>query len=657
MATDQQQPGPAKVLKLTIAAQKSVLDFASEILSTHGGQVEMREKMDAIDIAYARYKAKDAQESDGVDNRGNTPCANVFDDDAVTPPLVVSQVDSYTAYLADVFLSGYPLFPVVSNPSNKKYAEQLETLLDDHASLGGYVRQLLLFIRDGVKYNYSAIEADWDAIEQFSSMGDFESGTGRKITRSKKYFTKIKRLNMRNVVRDPDVAIGDISEQGDYAGYIELISKTKLKRLLNKLTDSGDVYNADKAMLAGAGTSTFSNYTDDPLISDYVTNIGIGRNGVNWDAYFEPEKISSRRGTAYGTMYEKFTLYARIMPAEFGITAPQKNTPQIWKFIIINGSILIAAKRIISAYDYLPILFGQPLEDGLGDQTQSVAEGEIPFQKAASTLFNIRFSSARRAVSDRALYDPSFMDEKDVNSKGAAPKIPVRIGALANKKLSDVYHQLPFDSRGMDNVIADAQTIVSFSKELHGLNNARQGQFQKGNKSVTEWTDTMAASDNRSRLPALCLEHQVFSPLKSILTLNIFQYGEDAAVVSQKTGEVIKIDLAVLRQQVLAFRIADGVTPKSKLASTEAITGILQLISTSPILQQAYGQMLPAMVAHLAQLQGVRGLEEYDPNYAAPTPPAALQQASLAAPMQAGPAPLPAPIPGATMPAPASPIP
>lgn len=650
-----------KVLKLTIAAQASVINFATEILTTHGSQAEMREKMDAIDIAYARYKAKDlGPESDGVDNRGKTPCGNVFDDDAVTPPLVVSQVDSYTAYLADVFLSGYPLFPVVSNPSNKVYAEQLETLLDDHASLGGYVRQLLLFIRDGVKYNYSAIEADWDAIEQFSSVEDFESGSGRKVTRSKKYFTKIKRLNMRNVVRDPDVPIGDISEQGDYAGYIELISKTKLKRLLNKLTDNGDVYNADKAMLAGAGTSTFSNYTDDPLISDYVTNIGIGRNGVNWDAYFEPEKVSSRRGTSYGTMYEKFTLYARIMPAEFGITAPQKNTPQIWKFIIINGSILISAKRIISAYDYLPILFGQPLEDGLGDQTQSVAEGEIPFQKAASTLFNIRFSSARRAVSDRALYDPSFMNEADVNSKGAAPKIPVRIGALANKKLSDVYHQLPFDSRGMDNVIADAQTVVAFSKELHGLNNARQGQFQKGNKSVTEWTDTMAASDNRSRLPALCLEHQVFSPLKSILTLNIFQYGEDAAVVSQKTGEVIKIDLAKLRQQVLAFRIADGVTPKSKLASTEAITGILQLISTSPILQQAYGQMLPAMVAHLAQLQGVRGLEEYDPNYAASAAPQGLPQAAIAAQPQGLPqTALAAPVDpmAMQMPPPASPTP
>ena len=632
MALDTNAPTTptGKALKLSVAAQRTVLEFSQGVLTAHKAQNELRVKMDAIDVAYARYKATADTPNTGVDTR-TVACGNIFNDDDVTPPLVVSQVDSYTAYLADVFLSGYPLFPVVSNPTNKKYAEQLETLLDDHATLGGYVRQLLLFLRDGVKYNYSAIEVEWDSIDQFSTVGDFNAEDGRRIARKRKSFTKIKRLNMRNVVRDTNVAVGDIAEQGDYAGYIEMISKTKLKRLLNKLTDSQDVYNADKAMMAGP-SYTSGNYVEDPLISAYVTSMGIGKNGVDWDAYLDADKAGPRRGGSYGSMYEKFVLYARIMPAEFGISAPQKNTPQIWKFVIINGTIMISAKRIISAYDYLPILFGQPMEDGLGYQTQSVAEGEIPFQTAASTLFNIRFAAARRAVSDRAVYDPTYITEKDVNSKGPAPKIPARIGALANKKLSDVYHQLPFDSRGLENVMTDAQMIVGFSKELHGLNGPKQGQFQKGNKSVTEWQDTMAGSDNRLRLPALCLEHQVFSPLKSILTLNIFQYGDDAVVVSQKTGEIVNIDLAKLREQVLAFKIADGVTPKSKLASTDAITGILTLISTSQILQQQYGPMLPAMVAHLAQLQGVKGLEEYDPRYAPPAPPPGLAAASLQGP-------------------------
>ena len=98
-----------------------------------------------------------------------------------------------------------------------------------------------------------------------------------------------------------------------------------------------------------------------------------------------------------------------------------------------------------------------------------------------------------------------------------------------------------------------------------------------------------------------------------MLKFNIYQYGEDAIVTSQKSGEELTVIIAQLRKKVLKFRIADGYTPKSKLASTEMITQLMQLIMQAPILQQAYGAGLPNMVAHLAQLGGIRGLDEYNP--------------------------------------------
>lgn len=605
-----------KVLKLSVEAQKNVINFSRGVLTAHQATIgDLQNKMDAIDIAYARYQAEQASpSSDGVDTTHSQKGCDIFaTDDKIVPPIVVSQVDSYVAYLADVFLSGVPLFPVVSSPSKRIWAEQLETLLDDHASLGGYVRQLLLFLRDGAKYNYCAIEAEWDSIDQFSVLSDFQSDTGRKIDRKAKFYTKVRRLNPRNVIRDPNVLPGDVSEHGDYAGYLEILSKTRLKRYLNKLSNQGKAYNVDKALgsTTTVVTPNSAHYRDDPQVSDYVASRRLGTHGVDWDSWFEPSQKAKQRSGNYGSTYEKFVLYARIMPSEFGITAPQRNTPQIWKFVIINQDHLVSAERIISAYDYLPILIGQPLEDGLGDQTKSIAEGEIPFQEAASTLFNIRFAAARRSVSDRALYLPDLIDPGDVNNAAAAPKIPVRISQLSNKGIDDAYKQIPFDMRGTETTIQDAATIVGFSKELHGLNAPRQGQFQKGNKSVTEWNDVMAGSDNRLRLPALTLEYQIFAPLKSILVLNIFQYGEDVHVISQKTGEELTIKIDDLRKQVLAFKLADGYTPRSKMASSDMITLGLQTISQSSILQQAFGVMLPQMFAHMMSLGGVKGLEEY----------------------------------------------
>jgi hypothetical protein len=660
MATATQEAKLSGVGKLTMASQRAVIEYSQSVLVKRQQFNELSEKMDAIDIAYARYKASTEESSDGVDSRSAETVCNIFAADDITPPIVVSQVDSYVAYLSEVFLSGSPLFPVVSSPAKRSYAEVLESIIDDHASIGGYARQLLLFFRDGCKYNFAACEIAWDAIDQFSVFTDLSEASAQAIKRKPKKYNRLTRLNPRNVVWDYSLAPGDVSEQGDYAGFIELISKTKLKRKLNKWSGENKAYNVIEAMNSGgrnAGAATYFHH--DPQISEYVTSPGAGRDAAaDWEGWFEGKSKGRRGPRGLGGQYELFTLYARIMPADFGITAPSPNTPQIWKFVICNGTFVVHADRVISAFDYLPILFGQPLEDGLGYQTQSIAEGEIPFQQAANTLFNIRFASARRAVSDRALYIPGIIKPSDINSPVAAPKIPVNISALSNLKLGDTYHQIPFDLRGTETAIQDASVIVQFSKELHGVNSPRQGQFQKGNKSVQEWNDTMGGSDGRMRLPALTLEHQFFSPLKSIIGLNILQYGEDGTVTSQVTGNDLEVKIAELRAAKLSFKIADGYTPKSKLASTEVILAGIQLVGSSPLLQQAYGSRLPGMFAHFMSLSGAKGFEEYDPqnqaNQQAPAgvqnlPANNLQQAAAMAqqpaviqpdPM-AGPAPIP----------------
>lgn len=610
-----------KALRPNFEAQKRIIQYARSVQDKNRDFQDLRNKMDAVDVAYARYKASLEGAADGVDvAAGNTGC-DIFASDDVTPPIVVSQVDSFVSYLSEVFLSGQPLFPVVSTPSLRTYAEQMESIIDDHANIGGYARQLLMFIRDGCKYNFSAIEAEWTGMDQFTVADDVTAATGQSIKRKQKKMTRLKRLNPRNTVWDWSVMPGDVSLHGDYAGYIESVSRMKLKRELNKLVAEGKGFNIQKAMSSGATNVQpgSPNMYQDPTITDYaINNTGnrVRSAAPNWDLWFDPRSSNGRRGPPnVDAMYERFVLYARIMPADMGLQAPQPNTPQIWKFIIINNEHLVSAQRIISAFDLIPILFGQPLEDGLGYQTQSIAESEIPFQKAAATLFNIRFASARRAVSDRALYIPDMISPTDINTKVPAPKIPVNISALSNKSIQDAYHPIPFSAQGLETVIQDAQTIVGFSKELHGINSPRQGQFQKGNKSVQEWNDTMSGSDGRMRLPALCLEHQVFIPLKALISLNILQYGEDGEVVSHTTGRTFDVKIAELRKANLSFKVADGYTPKSKIASTEVLVTGMTMIMNSPILQMQFGPMLPSMFLHFMSLSGVKGMEQYDPRY------------------------------------------
>lgn len=597
-------------------AQKAVLSYAFRILTEHKKFNDYYDKMEAIDVAYARYQAtKDTNgvvKMQGID-AATTP-VGVMNLPSTTPPVVVAQVDSMVGYLAEVFLSGVPLFPIVSNPKNRKAAETLESLIDDHATLGGYARQLLMFLRDGVKYNFSAIEADWCSVSQYTLADDILELGKQKLDKATTYYTKLKRWDPYNTVWDKNVSPGDVAADGDYAGYIEILSRTKLKRLINRLSAEGEVINAKEALDAciKEGVDTYANFRIHPQVSEYIT-ARRPVDGINYYEYITGQPDNSVNKKNIGN-YEVFRFYARIMPSDFKLFGAESRTPQIWRFIVVNGSVLIQAKRIISAYDFFPVFFGQPLEDGLGSQTQSIAEGSIPFQTAASTLVNIRFNSARRAVSDRALYDSSLISKADINAPVPAAKIPVKTNSLdMGKKISDAYYPIPFDARGTESTIQDAMAIVGFGKDLSGLNNPMQGKFQKGNKSVQEWNDTMGGADARLRLPALTLEFQVFMPLKEVLKLNIFQYGQDAKTVSQRSGREYDAKISELRQHVLSFRVADGYTPKSKMAGTEALMAGMQMIGQSQPLQIAYGAMLPGMFSHLMQLMGVNGMEEYTP--------------------------------------------
>jgi hypothetical protein len=633
MANDKNTPG-----RLTEAAQRSLVDYTMAAAARHKRRNEMFNKMEWIDVAYARYNAT-LESTNGVDiAAANVVCGIGLED--VQVPIVISQVDSFVGYLADVFLSGYPIFPVVSTPATKNDAAKLQGIIDTHATLGAYPRQILKFLRDCVKYNIGCLELDWSPIDRYSVVADMKKPLDQaKVDKAQDHYNRIKRIDPYNLIRDDrteDMADGPYC--GELMGYVELVSRIELMRLANYLETTEYGYNTSKAFINGITTSVVGDginnfYRQRPQISSTISaRNNPSMNDVNfWEHWLNSQP--HRQGRQVSGMYEIIKLYARIVPKEHGISAPNADEPQIYQIRVVNGQKLLSAKRIISAYDTLPMYIGQPIEDGFAEQTQSIAENQIPYQNAGNKFINIRFNSARRAVSDRAIYDQDAISSDNINSPVPAAKIPFKKNSLiGGKTIDSIYKQIPFDPRGTEGVIQDMAEMYSMAGKLSGLNKPQQGEFQKGNKSVKEWNDTMAGSDNRLRLPALCLEYQVFMPLKEQLKLNIYQYGPTGIFYDYKSNSTIPVeqkDIDALRNTVLYFKIADGSIPSSKLASTESIGLGLQMLQQSPFLQQQLGPMIVPMFTHLMQLMGVQGLEEYMPQQG--TVPATSQPAAQAA--------------------------
>jgi hypothetical protein len=137
---------------------------------------------------------------------------------------------------------------------------------------------------------------------------------------------------------------------------------------------------------------------------------------------------------------------------------------------------------------------------------------------------------------------------------------------------------------------------------ITGQNPARQGQFVKGNKTQTEYSDVMNNSNGRDQLQSILYEVQVFTPLKEILKLNILQYQGPTSVYYKETGQQINVDPVKLRQAIINFKMSDGLTPASKLINADSFQTALQVIGSSPQIGSGYN--LAPMFSYLMKTQG-----------------------------------------------------
>ena len=317
-------------------------------------------------------------------------------------------------------------------------------------------------------------------------------------------------------------------------------------------------------------------------------------------------------GRSTSNTYLVTKMYLRILPSDFLMSdVPNKNTVQTWVCYMVNNEHIISMEPYYGPYGRFGVGSIYPLEDGLEEQTQSYGEMAAPLQDAVTKLFNIRFQQAHRALQDRAVYNPALIRAADVNSPFMGSKIPVIADALTEFDLSRAYYPIPFNSQGTETVLQDAMIITDWQKELSGQNNATRGQMTKGNRTLGEFSSIMGSAENRLRLPALVIETRMMAKIKEVLKLNILMFGQDTEVVSPRTGIPLQVSIENLQKVNLQFQLADGYTPKSKMANTDFLMALMNMISQSQVMQQAVGMQLPAMLAHLAQLGGVNGFDIY----------------------------------------------
>lgn len=522
-------------------------------------------------------------------------------------PIIYPQVEAATAYLTGTFLTGYPMFGVAANPQLVNQAMQMETIIANQQTKGAWIREFMLFFRDGLKYNLQGLEVEWCKETTYELVQDasYKDGNEAMPKRTVWAGNNVRRLDMYNTLFDTRVHPSQVSKKGEFGGYMELMSRVQLKQFINNLPDEGKLLqNIPSAFESGAGGAPYEWYYIPRLNPSALVDID-PRASTNWLAW---AGLEAKDGIRYQNMYSVTTLYARIIPSDFNIRVPYSNHPQIWKLYIVNNQVLIYFERVTNAHNLLPIVIGQPLEDGLGYQTKSFSSNVKPYQDIATALWASKMHAERRRVMDRIFYDPNRIRVSDINSTNPIARIPVKSSAY-NKNIAEAVHLMPFQDQNSNFFVQTAEMVVQMAQMTNGMNKPIEGQFQKGNKTRKEFDTVMGNANARLQTLALFIEAQVMIPVKEMLKTNILQYQGPEEIYNIDQQQLIKIDPAELRKTALAFKLSDGILPTEKILSAEFMGMFLQVMATSPELQMEFKTM--DMFTYWAKIKGFRDLEQF----------------------------------------------
>ncbi len=598
------------IFQLSKKSQASLLEFQKQCYNMLNTSWRLREAMTRIDKQYQR-------EEDLTTENRRAKLLNRYGDSNrfqnITMPVILPAVEAAVVYQSSVFLSSTPIFEVVSSNEYIDAARQFSAVLAENSIRGGWIRELQMFLRDGFKYNLCAAEVGWKkcVVPSFETDLSYKNGMEARPKEIIWEGNSLKHLDMYNTFFDARVHPTEVSEYGEFAGYTEIMSRIRFKAFLAELGEDKIIENTIAAL--ESGSSTIGASTSSAIGSYYIPQINSSafinpesRLEMNWMAWAGMSAKSHH--IQYQNMYEVATIYARLLPEDFEMRVPQAATPQIWKLIIINQKVVIYAERQTNAHNRIPILFGQPLEDGLGYQTKSLATNVEPIQSVTSALMNSVIHARRRSATDRGLYDPSRVSEHNINSDNPSAKIPVKPSAYG-KPLNEAYYPIPFRDDQSSLIMQEIGAVAKLADVISGQNPARQGQFVKGNKTQTEYSDVMANSNGRDQTTSLLLEAQFFTPLKEIIKANTIQYQKKTTVYYRTEKKMVDIDPVVLRKAVMSFKISDGLNPVSKLINSDGFQTALQVIGSSPAIGGRYN--VGKLFSYLMKTQGAE-IDEFE---------------------------------------------
>ena len=483
-----------------------------------------------------------------------------------------AQIDEAVTYLLSVIAPDSGMYEALGNAKEQIIANGITRTMNEHALDFNHYGNLDKCFTDMMKFNFGGLLIKWKTVtgnlikNNEAEQAVIEPGIVRQGN-------AIEAVDPYNFLWDITVSPVDLATNGEYFATIEPRNKFQLERKQNE----GSIYDFDQ--IAELGEAEFKYWKPKPQIrrnqasGDSTTG---GETSTDWVNVL----TAGVAGSSIGRGYEEIAFYAWIKPKDFGLG--KEDTLSIWRFTVINSIRVVSAEQIITSHGWLPIALGMPIVDGLMFETKSFAEKLLPLQTFMNFKINIHQRADRKRLVGVTIYDGKVIPfgetpEEDL-AGGMIPAKPTG----ADRDLRKSVLQLN-DAPDTSNTMNDIQGAKALMQDL--LPTDTLGQVASLERATTyQAAATVQASNKRNHKLAKIIHAQVIWLSLYMQYSNILMLQDEIEVMDDQ-GELQTISPATLRETKLQFAISDGLKGIDKLAMTEMIKDIINMLLQSQIAQ------------------------------------------------------------------------
>jgi len=305
--------------------------------------------------------------------------------------------------------------------------------------------------------------------------------------------------------------------------------------------------------------------------------------------------------------YKLKEFYIEIIPRDYGLDSIEgfeesTSTPQIWVFATVNDRVVIRAEKMAYAHGKFPNNSAEFDYDGQSLFNQSFYESVEGLQDLMNWLYNSRMSNVRSWLMNRAVIDPSAVNERDLIKPNPAGLIRLK-KELWQKgiPLSHVFQQLEVRDVTRSH-IQDAEMIGDVMQRRHHTPDSLQGVETKIKRTATEIGEMHNSGANHLQVQAQIIYAQAFVEMAEMMVQNNQQFLSEERyfrIIGDYNKKLIQPDPNYIGANAIKagpddiqgffdFPIDDGTMPTRPQDFADIWREIFQTVGTNHILQQRY---------------------------------------------------------------------